>query len=63
MGYNIASDLLWPRTIETSLINNNLSDYKSWYKQDIISDSVMHILSEDKMTFTGNHNRRRVFKA
>ncbi len=56
MGYNIASNSLWPlRPVESyALINNNLGDYKSWYKQDIISDSVMHILAEDKMTFTGN---------
>ena len=56
MGYNIACNSLWPlRPVESyALINNNLGDYRSWYKQDIISDSVIHILNEEKMTFTGH---------
>ena len=56
LEHNIASNSLWPlRPVESyALINNNLGDSRSWYKQDIISDSVMHILKEDKMTFTGN---------
>ena len=52
-GTNIAADLLWPlRPVESyALINHKLGDKKSWYKQDIISDSVLEILKEDKYYF------------
>ena len=55
-GTNIAANSLWPlRPVESyALINHKLGDKKSWYKQDIISDSVLEILKEDKSTFTGN---------
>ena len=54
-GQNIASNTLWPMTpVESyALINNNLGEKKHWRKADIISDSVLEILKEDKNRFTG----------
>lgn len=52
----IASNTLWPfRPIESyALINNNLGMRKHWRKASIIADCVLHILGENKNTFTGN---------
>ena len=55
-GKGISVNSLWPMTpIESyALINNNLGERKMWRNTNIILDSVLEILKEDKDTFTGN---------
>lgn len=55
-GKGIAVNSLWPMTpIESyALINNNLGERKMWRNTNIIVDSVLEILKEDKNTFTGH---------
>ena len=55
-NFNIASNSIWPSTaIESDAVRkNNLGNEKFWRKPDIISDSILNILKEDPLEFTGN---------
>jgi len=55
-NFNIASNTIWPSTaIESAAVKkNNLGNEKLWRKPDIISDSILNMLKEDPLDFTGN---------